>query len=83
MGRSCLFQPLVEEVESELKVLHIPEAVGAPFQHLDLVVEAFQGAGRDAVLEVVEQAAAVAVEGACQAFEELVTDALGLLDPVV
>jgi len=40
------------KIEPQLEVAHIPEAVCLSFEHLDLVVEPFQGPGRDTVFEV-------------------------------
>ena len=42
MGRSS-GQVLVDEVEVELEILHVSEPKGSAFEHLDLVVEAFEG----------------------------------------
>jgi hypothetical protein len=43
----------VDEQEAQFEVGHVPEAVGLPLEHLDLVVEPLQGPSGDRVTECV------------------------------
>lgn len=73
----------MQEVESEFEVFVVPEAVGLPFEDLDFVIEPFQGASGNGVIEVGQEPLAMVIQGIGQFGEVFVGQAFGLGDPGV
>ena len=67
--------------EFELKILWVSDAVMFAQHDLDLVVDSFERAGCDAVLEVVQDAPPVHPERLCHLFHLCDTGRFGLLAP--
>lgn len=68
-------------VKSELKVLHIPEAVGLSFQGLDLVVGTLDDCAGDPVFEEVEQSDPLSGKGFSDPCECFYPGLSGVLEP--
>jgi len=71
----------MQVVEAQFEVLSIPEPVSLPFESLDFVNQALDGAAGDAVIEVVEEACAVRSKGFPHSLERLDPRAHGIPAP--
>lgn len=60
----------MERRDAELEIFEIAKAVGHAFEHLDLVVDAFDGARGDRVVERVEETPPVGGDLVGEGFDE-------------
>ena len=67
----------------EFEELAIAEAIGLAFHGLDFVVDAFQGAGGDAVVVEGEDALAVFLQGAGELSQHADAGSVGAANPIV
>jgi hypothetical protein len=68
-------------VETQFKIVHVPEAIGLSFEDLDLVVGPLHSGTGDAVVEIVEQSGSVTGERFCYSCKRFDSGVHGVFDP--